>query len=176
VGLGDIGSKVARIGNLGFGMDLLVHTENPRAGRITDLGIEARYADLDELLSESDVVTLHAALGPDTAGMLSRQRLELMKPGAYLINTARGTLVDEDALVNLLRAGRIRGAGLDVYSIEPPSPDNPLLQLSNVVLTPHISSNSDDAFARMATMVCESIVDRLRGGEPANCVNPQVYG
>ncbi len=176
VGLGDIGSKVARIGSLGFGMKLLIHTANPRPERLTGLGVEARYADLDELLSASDVVTLHTALGPDTAGMLSRRRLELMKPGAYLINTARGTLVDEDALVELLRASQIRGAGLDVYAVEPPSPDNPLLQLSNVVLTPHSSSNSDDAFARMATMVCESVLERLTGGQPQNCVNPQVYG
>ena len=176
VGLGDIGSRVARIGNLGFGMKLLVHTANPRPQRLTDLGVEARYAELDALLSASDVVTLHTALTPETAGMISRERLELMKPGAYLINTARGTLVDEEALADLLAANRIRGAGLDVFAVEPPSLDNPLLQLPNVVLTPHMSSNSDDAFARMGTLLCESILERLRGGQPWNCVNPQVYG
>lgn len=143
---------------------------------MTDLGVEARYAELDELLSASDVVTLHTALTSETAGMISRERLELMKPGAYLINTARGTLVDEEALADLLAANRIRGAGLDVFAVEPPSLDNPLLQLPNVVLTPHMSSNSDDAFARMGTLLCESILERLRGGQPWNCLNPQVYG
>ena len=176
VGLGDIGSRVARIGHFGFGMKLLIHTANPRPQRLADLGIEARYVDLNELMSASDVVTLHTALTPETTGMISRERLELMKPGAYLINTARGTLIDEEALADLLAANRIRGAGLDVFVVEPPSLDNPLFQLPNVVLTPHMSSNSDDAFARMGILLCESILERLQGGRPWNCVNPEVYG
>lgn len=175
IGLGDIGAKVARIANLGLGMNLLVHTAHPDPDRLVNLGIEGRFVELDELLTESDVVTLHAALTPATHNLLSRDRLALMNPGSYLINTARGALIDEDALVAMLEKEGIRGAGLDVYAVEPPSPDNPLLKLSNVVLTPHTSANSDEAFARMATMVCESIVQLLQGGQPENCVNPQVY-
>ena len=176
IGLGDIGSKVARIANLGLGMDLLVHTAHPDPDRLLDLEIEGRFVDLDELLTKSDIVTLHAALTPATQNLLSGDRLALMNPRSYLINTARGALIDEDALAAMLEEGAIRGAGLDVYAVEPPSPDNPLLKISNVVLTPHTSSNSDEAFARMATMVCKSIVELLEGGQPENCVNPQVYG
>ena len=176
VGLGSIGRKEAQIGNRGFGMNILVHTRSPCSERFADWGIKGRYAPLEDLLAEADVITLHCPLTAETTGMINRTRLELIKPEAYLINTARGPLVDEEALVELLQEGRIRGAGLDVYAIEPPLPDNPLLQLSNVVLTPHMASNSDDAFARMATMLCQSIIDRLGGAEPINCVNSQVYG
>ena len=125
------------------------------------LGIERR--GLDDLLQESDVVSLHVPLTPDTEGLIDRARLERTKPGAVLVNTARGGLVEEAALVEALSSGRLRAAGLDVLAEEPPPPDHPLLALDNVVLTPHVAWLTQETLVRSFEVALEN-VRRLRDG------------
>lgn len=134
LGLGAIGSRVAALGRA-LGMTVLVHTLRPDAGRAAAAG--GRAVPLDELLRASDVLSLHLRLAPETQGFLDAARLARMKPTAFLVNTARGALVDKAALVAALRDGRLAGAGIDVFHEEPVPPDDPLLALPNVVLTPH---------------------------------------
>ena len=175
VGLGQIGKRVARAGVLGFGMRLLVTTAHPDPKRLEDLGVDGEFVGIDDLLRRSDVVTLHCLVNAATQGLLSAERIGLMKRGAYLVNTSRGALVDEQALIAALREGRLGGAGLDVFAVEPPDPSNPLLKMDNTLLSPHVSSNSVEAFSRMGVMICSAVLDYLRGGHPPNCVNPEVY-
>lgn len=130
-------------------------------GERPGLGIGRR--DLDDLLRESDVVSLHVPLTPETEGLLDRAALGRMKPGAVLVNTARGGLVEEAALVEALTSGRLRAAGLDVFAEEPPPPDNPLLKLDNVVLTPHVAWLTQETLARSFGVALEN-VRRLRDG------------
>jgi glycerate dehydrogenase len=132
VGYGAIGRPVARIAEA-MGMKVLVHTSTPRKGD------GSKFVDLDTLFSKSDVVTLHCPLTEETEGIVSRDRLRTMKPSSFLINTARGPLVDEQALANALNEGKIAGAGLDVLVEEPPLPENPLLSAKNCIITPHIA-------------------------------------
>jgi phosphoglycerate dehydrogenase-like enzyme len=134
VGLGAIGRRVAEL-VVPFGMRLLATTFGPDDGRAARLG--ARRVDLDTLLRESDIVSLHLRLSPESRGLISREKLALMKPTALLVNTARGAIVDRDALVEALRSERIGGAALDVFHEEPIGANDPLLALPNVVLTPH---------------------------------------
>ena len=134
IGLGAIGSRVAALAR-SFGMRLLATTWGPDGGRAAALG--ARPVPLETLLGESDVVSLHLRLSDETRGYLGREHMDLMRPAAFLINTARGALVDRAALVDALRAGRLGGAALDVFHEEPVPADDPLLALPNVVLTPH---------------------------------------
>ncbi len=134
VGLGAIGARVARLASA-FGMKILASTWGDDAGRAAAVG--ATHVPLETLLRESDVVSLHLRLSDDTRGILGRDRLALMKPTAVLVNTARGALVDHDALVAALQGGQIAGAGLDVFHVEPMPPGDPLRELPNVVLTPH---------------------------------------
>jgi len=131
-----------------------------RSGR-SELGIERR--EFDELLEESDVVSLHVPLTPETEGLIDRAALALMKPGAILINTARGGLVEEGALAEALTDGHLRAAGLDVLAEEPPPPDSPLLALNNVVLTPHVAWLTQETLARSFDVALQN-VRRLRDG------------
>ena len=141
IGLGAIGRRVATLG-AAFGMRVLAMTWGPDGGRAESVG--ARHVQLETLLRESDVVSLHVRLSAETAGLLDRERLALMKPSAFLINTARGALVDRDALVDALRSGTIAGAGLDVFHDEPIGAGDPLLSLPNVVLTPHNAGTTQE--------------------------------
>lgn len=136
VGLGAIGSRVAELARP-FGMRVLASTWGPDNGRAAVLG--ARHVPLEQLLRESDIVSLHMRLTAETRGILGRSQLALMKPSAFLINTARAALVDRDAMLAALQTGTIAGAGLDVFHQEPLATDDPLLSLPNVVLTPHDS-------------------------------------
>ncbi len=136
VGLGAIGTRVAEIARA-FDMKLLVSTWGPDNGRAAAVG--ARHVPLDQLLRSADIVSLHMRLTAETTGILGHAQLALMKPSAVLINTARAALVDRDALLSMLQKGAIAGAGLDVFHQEPLAPDDPLLSLPNVVLTPHDS-------------------------------------
>lgn len=175
VGFGEIGARVARICQHGLGMELLVNTANPDPRRLADAGVKGRFVELDELMAASDVVTVHVFLQETTQGLISREMIDRMKPTAFLVNTSRGALLDEQALIDALAEGRIAGAGLDVFTIEPPEPDNPLLQMENVALTPHIASNSHEAFHRIGHLCHSSTAEFLRGGRPATVVNPEVY-
>ncbi|HZR01010.1 MAG TPA: phosphoglycerate dehydrogenase [Chloroflexota bacterium] len=172
VGTGAIGKGVARRAR-GFSMTVLAHDVVKDEGLARALPFQ--YVELDELLRESDYVTLHAPLLPSTRNLINAERLRLMKPTAFLINTARGELVDLDALTDVLRAGRLAGAALDVFPKEPPG-DHPILHLENVIVSPHVAGGSTEANLAAARMACESVVSVLKGGRVAYCVNPDVFG
>ncbi|UCG38515.1 MAG: D-2-hydroxyacid dehydrogenase [bacterium] len=162
VGYGAIGKAVAALARA-FGMGVLVHTRSPGKDRTV------RYVDLDTLFGESDVVTLHCPLTPETVGLVNARRLALMKGTAYLVNAARGPIVDEKALAEALDSGRIAGAAVDVLSAEPPPADNPLLKARNCVITPHIAWASLAARRRLM----DTVVGNLRAwmeGRPVNVV------
>lgn len=172
VGMGRIGTAVARRAR-GFDMMVLYHNRHRVEWTLeSDLG--ARCVPLDRLLRTSDFVMLHTPYGPETHHLIGPRELALMKPTAYLVNAARGPLVDEVALVAALRGGRPAGASLDVYEREPEMTPG-LADLDNVVLTPHIGSASRETRTRMALMAAENIVAALRGKRPPNIVNPDVY-
>ena len=170
-GLGRIGQRVARRAR-GFDMQVL-YTDVVRASPLTEKELGARFVDKKTLLAESDFVTLHVSLGPQTTHYISTAELALMKPTAILINASRGPVVDEKALVQALRDGKIAGAGLDVYEREP-EVEPALLKMKNVVLVPHIASASRETRLRMATMAAENLVAGLTGKRPPNLVNEEV--
>jgi len=172
-GKGRIGRAVARRAH-GFGMRVLYW--NPRRMDEEDertLGMI--YTPFETLLAESDFVSLHSALKPETHHQIGERELLLMKPTAFLINTARGPVVDEAALARALAARRIAGAGLDVFEHEPVV-DPTLLGLPNVVLTPHLGSAVVEVREAMANVVADNIIAILQGNRPPNCVNPEIYG
>jgi len=173
IGLGRIGAAVARRA-VGFGMRILYHGRSRNTRAEKDLG--AAYADLDTLLAQSDFVSIHAALTDDTRGLIGARQLGLMKPSAILINTARGPLVDQDALYEALRSGAIAGAALDVTDPEPLPADSPLLALDNVVITPHIASASIATRSEMARLAAENLLSSLAGDVNDNVVNPEIAG
>jgi len=168
VGFGAIGRRVTRIAEA-FGMKVLVHTAHPEKYRHLAENRELSFVDLETLFRKSDAVTLHCPLTPETQSLVNDQRLNQMKPGAYLINTGRGPLVDEAALAAALNEGRIAGAGLDVLSKEPPAADNPLLTARNCFITPHIAWASGAARQRLMAVVAENLRAYLEGG-PQNRV------
>jgi glyoxylate reductase len=167
VGLGRIGQAVARRAR-GFGMRVL-YTSPRRAHPDVERALAATYLDLDALLAQADIVTLHARLDESTRGLLSRERLMSMKRGAILVNTARGPLVNEHALAELLQNGHLGGAGLDVYQDEP-AIDDLLFDCENAVLAPHIGSADRDTRDAMARLACEGLRDVLLGRAPAHRV------
>lgn len=171
IGLGRIGQAIARRAQ-GFGTRVLYHkrTRDPEAER----SVGAEYRSKAELLRESDFVVLSIPLTPETRHIIGAAELALMKPTAFLVNVARGPVVDEAALVDALRAGRIAGAGLDVFEDEPKIHPG-LLELENVALTPHIGSASGATRRRMATRAAENCVAALRGERPPNLVNPDAW-
>ncbi len=172
VGLGAIGRAVARRAR-GFGMRVL-YTKRHRLSADEEHEHEVEWTVLPQLLRDSDFVSIHAAQTPATHHLIGEGELRLMRPTAYLINTSRGPLVDEAALVRALRERWIAGAGLDVYEGEPRvSPG--LIDLPNVVLTPHIGSADRETRERIAGVVVDNIVAHLRGDRPPNVINPEVY-
>jgi glyoxylate reductase len=171
VGFGRIGQAVFRR-SLGFDMKVLTHDPPMRSAIEKTEGVE--YAEMDRLLGESDFITIHTDLNPSTHHLISKAAFEKMKPTAYLINTARGPIVDEKALVEALRERRIAGAGLDVFESEPAMAPG-LAELENVVVLPHIASASRDTRNKMATMCAENACAHARRQRAPNCVNPEVY-
>ncbi len=163
VGYGAIGKAVARIANA-FDMNILVHTRTPvQTDNIT-------FTNLDDLLKKSDIVTLHCPLTPQTEKMINASRLSIMKNTAFLINTGRGGLIDENALADALQNKIIAGAGLDVLTQEPPEPDNPLLKLSNCIITPHIAWATYEARKRLINTVTDNLKNFLNN-TPINVVS-----
>jgi phosphoglycerate dehydrogenase-like enzyme len=160
VGLGNLGAEVARIG-LAFGMDVVAWSQHLQADRAAEIGVRAIAKD--ELFSTSDVVSLHLKLSDRTRGIVGAREFALMRPTAYLVNTSRGPLVDERALVEALRTGLIAGAGLDVYDVEPLPPDHPLRTLPNTVLTPHIGYVTTATYTGWWEQVVEDIASWARG-------------
>ncbi len=171
VGMGRIGQAVARRAR-GFDMRVLYHNRRPVPDAEAKLG--ATYVDLDTLLRESDFVSLHVPLTEETYHLIGREELQKMKPTAVLVNTARGGVVDPEALREALREGWIAAAALDVTEPEPIPPDDPLLRLPNCIVVPHIGSASVATRTKMALMAAENLLAGLRGEPLPNCVNPEV--
>ncbi|UCF08856.1 MAG: D-glycerate dehydrogenase, partial [Thermoplasmata archaeon] len=173
VGLGRIGQLVAKRAR-GFDMKVLYHSKRRKLNVEREMGI--RFAQLDDLLQKSDFVSLHVPLTPDTKGLIGKRELELMKSSAYLINTARGEVVDEPELIAALKEKRIRGAALDVFWGEPTDVNPELYELDNVVLAPHMGSASLETRSKMAGMAAQAVIDALEGRKPTHIVNPEVLG
>jgi phosphoglycerate dehydrogenase-like enzyme len=170
IGFGRIGSQVARIG-VAFGMEVLTWSQNMTPQRAQTVGATA--VSKDDLLARSDFVTLHVSLNPRSRGLLTAPDLARMKPTAYLINTSRGPLVDEQALVEALRTKRIAGAGLDVFNVEPLPQDHPLRHMENTVLTPHLGYVTEEGYRGMYSNAVENIQTYLKG-QPVRVINPAV--
>jgi glyoxylate reductase len=168
IGLGEIGQAVARRAQ-GFSMRVLGWSRTPRSVA----GVEA--AALPDLLEAADFVSVHVARTPETLGLLGREALARLKPHAIVVNTARGGIVDEDALGEMLQTGRLAGAGLDVFAQEPLPRTSPLLKLPNVVLTPHLGSASVATRARMLDLALANLEAGLSFAPLPRCANPQVY-
>jgi phosphoglycerate dehydrogenase-like enzyme len=171
LGCGGIGQAVAKRAK-GFDMRLLGCDPSPTA-EADRLGIE--FVTLERLLAESDFVSLHTALTPATRGMIGEAQLRSMKPTAYLINTARGAVIDEAALGRALQEKRIAGAALDVFTVEPLPGDHPLHAAPNLLLTPHLASLGYESGALVSAAVAEAILDVRDGRRPRWVVNPEVY-
>lgn len=171
IGLGRIGTMVARRAK-GFNMNVLYNKRERDEKAERELGIE--FAEMDTLLDTSDMVSLHVPLTPETRHLIGADQLSKMKPEAYLINTARGGIVDEHALVAALKRGTIAGAGLDVHENEPEM--NPeLILMENVILTPHIASATVEVREKMTEQAVDAIVKVLSGQKPENLVNPEIW-
>lgn len=168
VGLGAIGSRAAGIAR-GFNMRVLTYDPYLSFEAAKDRGAE--LVDLEKLLKESDFVTLHVVLTEETRGMISTRELDWMKPTAYLINTSRGPVIDEAALIKALKKNKIAGAGLDVFTKEPIDLENLLLEFDNVIVTPHCAGNSEEALRATSLMVSQEAVRILRDTIPKNLVN-----
>lgn len=164
VGFGDIGTRVARLLQP-FGCRILIYDPFKE---LTDAEKAAGFekADLDDLMVRADVVTLHPRVTPETKGMISRQRIAMMKPGGYIVNTTRGQVLDYAALYDALVSGQLKGAALDTFEPEPPPPDWPLLKLSNVTLSPHIAGASRYSAIKAANMIAGDIALILDGKPP----------
>ena len=160
VGLGRIGQHVARLAKA-FGMTVIGWSPRLTAAAAAAAGAERR--ELDDLLREADIVSIHSSLTTESRGLLNARRIGLMKPMAYLVNTARGPIVDEAALITALTENRIAGAGLDVFDREPLPADHPLTALSNVVLSPHIGWPTDEGYQKFAEAACDVLLAYLDG-------------
>ena len=171
-GFGRIGQAMARRAR-GFSMRVLYHARR-RVPEALERELEAQYVDRETLLRESDFLSLHVPLTPETHHLVRAPELDLMKPRAFLINAARGKAVDEEALVQALKAGRIAGAGLDVFEHEP-HVHPALLEMSNVVLMPHVGTATSETRLKMALLAAENLLAALAGRRPPNLVNPEVY-
>lgn len=173
VGMGRIGAAVARRAR-GFGMRVLYHSRSRKPA--LEFALECEYRDLDSLLAESDFVSLHCALTPETRRIIDAAALRRMKPEAILVNTGRGGLVDQQALLAAVREGVIGGAGLDVTDPEPPSPHDPILHTPGILVTPHLGSCSVRARSGMTRLCVQNILAVLEGRRPPTPVNPEVLG
>jgi len=174
VGLGRIGSRVAVIAQI-LGMKVKAFDPFILLERANALGVELAPS-LAELLAHAQIVSLHCPSTPETRHLLNTETLKLMPRGSYLINVARGALVDELALLEALRSGHLAGAALDVFDPEPTPANHPLFALPNTICTPHIGSYTTAGVQRMQVMACEQVASALRGERPANLVNADVWG
>lgn len=171
IGFGKIGSLVAEKCIKGFNMKVLVY--DPLLYMKIQLPEGASWVEnKEQLLSQSDFISIHIPLTKNTKSFISKDELRIMKPTAFLINCARGGVVDEEALVNALKNGIINGAGIDVFENEPPDKNNKLFELPNVVLTPHAAAMTEESLKRMALEVVEGVLKVLEGKLPSNVVNP----
>jgi D-3-phosphoglycerate dehydrogenase len=174
VGFGRIGQEVARSCAAALGMRVLAcddylpqEVKEREGGWVT-------FCSLQEVLKQADVLTIHVPFSAETKGLIGREAIARMKKGALVINTSRGGIIDEEALAEALNAGHLGGAGIDVFSKEPPPPGNPLLQAPSAVLTPHAAALTQECVVRMAVLAAERVLDLFDGLVPENVANPQV--
>lgn len=168
VGMGNVGRTVMRIARDGFGLRVVAASRSaPR-----DLPDDVAVLDVDELVAESDVVVLCCPLTPETTGLLGRERIGRMKPGALVVNVARGAVIDDDALIAALREGRIGGAALDVFVTQPLPVDHPYYSFPNVIVTPHMAGITEESMMRMGTGAADEAIRVLSGQLPVNLRNP----
>ena len=172
IGLGRIGSRVAQISKA-IGIKVMTYDPHIPKERAKEIG--ARLVDLQTLLRESDIVSIHCPLSKETYHMIGERELSLMKKTAFLINLSRGAVVDEEALYRFLKDGKIAGAGLDVWEREPVQPSNPLVNLPNVVATPHYLCLTWESFVRKARMTQDAVLKILSSKRPKYVVNPSIY-
>ncbi len=173
LGLGNIAQEVARLGQA-FGMTVIAHDPYLPAERAREAGVE--LVGLPELMGGADFLSLHARVTPESTGVIGRAELRAMKPTAYLVNTARAALLDEAALLEALRGGWFAGAALDVFHKEPLDPDSPLLELDNLILTPHLAGSTEEIPLHHSRMVAEDVVGYLGGRVVRERVkNPEVF-
>jgi D-3-phosphoglycerate dehydrogenase len=168
LGFGRIGRAVGRIGYKGFDMRVLYY--DAVQYEETEKELKARKASLDEVLSQSDYISVNLPMLPETKGILGKKEFGLMKPSAFIINLARGPIWDEKALYQVLKEGKIAGAASDVYEVEPATKDHPLLRLENFVGTPHMAAHTEEALRRMS-LVAEDVIRVLEGKTPVHPVN-----
>ncbi len=168
VGFGSIGQRVAKLVR-GFDAKV-IFTKRSEAPQSIVTDLQAQRVNLEELLSSADIVSLHLPLLESTRRMIGWKQLTMMKPSAILINTSRGDVVDEAALIRALREKKIAGAGLDVFEPEPPSPDNPLLSMDNVVVTPHTGGSASENLAPRIKIMWDNVLRVWEGKEPRNIV------
>jgi gluconate 2-dehydrogenase len=169
IGMGRIGEEIAKRARFGFSMDVLYYNRNPKPDAERKLG--AKYCPLEQLLRESDFVVLMTPLTKETNKLIRKEHFEMMKRTAFFINASRGQTVDEQAMIEALQQGLIRGAGLDVFEQEPVNPDNPLLSMPNVVTLPHIGSATAKTRFDMAMTAAKNVVAALTGQTPPNIVS-----
>jgi D-3-phosphoglycerate dehydrogenase len=170
IGIGNIGAELFRLAKP---LEMAFIAHDPAVDPAFAAGLGIRLVDTDTLFRESDFLTVNCPLSEATRGLVSRRLIGLMKPTAYLINTARGPIVDERALYEALSSGSIAGAGLDVFEEEPPPPDNPILQLDNVIVTPHGICFTDECMRRLAESAFRSTLAVAAGRAPSHMVNPE---
>lgn len=173
IGMGRIGEALAQRGHFGFGMPIIYHSHSPKPA--VEQRFDAQYRSLAQLLQEADFVCLTLPLTAETEGLIGSEEFALMGPETIFINISRGKVVDEAALIDALRHGQIRAAGLDVFEREPLNPDSPLLQLNNVVATPHIGSATHETREAMARCAVDNLLAALAGERPKNLVNAQAW-
>ncbi|MCG6535598.1 MAG: hydroxyacid dehydrogenase [Syntrophales bacterium LBB04] len=174
IGLGRVGTMVAKKAMAAYNMSVIAYVPYIRPDVARSMGLTL-CQPMEEIFRKADVVSLHTPLTPETRGLVNADCLRLMRPTAFLINTARGEVLDEKALYEALRSGAIAGAALDVFDQEPPLRDNPLFALENVILSPHSAALTQECVIRMATGAAEGVVDVLSGRRPQFAVNPEVY-
>jgi D-3-phosphoglycerate dehydrogenase len=174
VGYGRIGRRVTEICALGLKMPVVVFDPYLSAKSVLPEGV-SMVDSLDALLPVADFLTLHTPLMDDTRHLMGERQFRMMKRGSFLINVSRGPVVDEAALIRALQDGHLAGAGLDVFDPEPPRPDNPLLRMTNVVVTPHVASNTDKGYWRMSQSVVDQVLQVLAGERPSFLLDPSAW-
>ena len=172
VGFGAIGRQVAKRVSA-FDATVLAYDPFVEPDKIKEAG--AKPVELDKLMKESDIITLHCSTAPEAMGLISAQRIAMMKPTAYLINAASAFVIDNEAIIKALQDRRIAGAAFDVFETWPVRPDSPLLKMDNVVLTPHIGGATDETIVRHSQMMADDIDRFLKGRRPKNLLNPQAW-
>ena len=173
IGMGRIGEALAQRGHFGFGMPVLYHSHSPKPA--VEARFNAGYRNLEALLQEADFICLTLPLTAETQGLIGARQFALMRPQSIFINISRGKVVDESALIAALQQGQIRAAGLDVFEREPLPHDSPLLQMNNVVATPHIGSATHETREAMAQCAVDNLLSALAGERPLNLVNPSAW-